>query len=84
VDAFVSTYEGISQIRKPNISIYVHQYELFKMHSIESVKEMYIRFTDIIHNLKSLRKVHSNEEILRKFLGSLLWNQWGAKVTTIK
>ena len=47
----------------------------------ESVKGMYTRFTDIVNNLKSLRKFYSNARMLPR---SPLRNQWGAKVVPIE
>jgi len=73
------------------MNMYIHQYELFKMHSDESIKDMFTQFTDITNNLKSLGKTYSNEEMVRKILQMvrkilqcLPKNKWGLKVTTIE
>ena len=70
-DKLVVTYEGTSQVRETKINILVHQYELFKMQPGETIKEMFIRFTDITNNLKSLGKTCTNEEMVRKVLRCL-------------
>ena len=50
----------------------------------ETIKEMFTRFTDITNNLKSLCKMYTNEEIVRKILWCLPKNKWGPKVTAIE
>ena len=47
-DKLVVTYEGTSQVKETKISIFLRQYELFKMIPDESVKVMFTRFTEII------------------------------------
>jgi len=42
----VVIYEGTSQIRETKINMFVHQYELFKMQSDETIKEIFTCFTD--------------------------------------
>ena len=59
-------HEGTIQVKKSKINILVHNYELFKMKSDESITKMFIRFTDIINDLKSLEKVYPNNEQVRK------------------
>ena len=54
------------------------------MHPGETIKEMFIRFTNIANNLKSFGKTFTNEEMVRKILRSLPKNKWGPKVTTIE
>ena len=65
------TYEGTNQVKESKINILVHNYELFKMKSDESITEMFTRFIDIINDLKSLGKVYPNNEQVRKILRSL-------------
>ena len=45
---------------------------------------MFTRFTDITNNLKSLGKMYTKEEMVRKILRCLLKNKWDPKVTTIE
>ena len=51
----------------------VHKYELFKMEPTESITGMYIRFTDIVNNLKILEKVYTDVDLCKKILRSLPW-----------
>ena len=78
------TYEGTSQVKETKISIFLRQYELFKMTPTETVKEMFTRFTQIVNNLDSLGKVFTNEEKVRKMLRSLPKGKWGPKVTAVE
>ena len=43
----------------------VHKYELFKMKPTENITSMHTRFTDIINNLKNLRKVYTDGDLCR-------------------
>ena len=45
---------------------------------------MFTRFTDITNNLKSLGKIYTNEEMVRKILCCLPKNKWGPKVIAIE
>jgi len=67
----IVTYKGTSQVRETKMNMFTHQYELFKMQSDESIKDMFTRFTDITNNLKSLGKTYTNEEMVRKILRCL-------------
>ena len=44
----------------------VHKYELFKIEPNESISGMFIRFTDIINNLKNLGRAYTDDELCRK------------------
>lgn len=77
------THEGTSQVKESKICMLVHNYELFKMKSDESISEMFTRFTDIINGLKSLGKSYSNVEMVRKIL-MCLPKSWAPKVTAIQ
>ena len=80
-DTLETTYEGTSQVCESKISLYVHQYKLLKMLLGESIKDMYIQFTKIINNLKSLEKPYNNEEMVMKVLQCLPRSKWGPKDT---
>ena len=56
-NTLIIIYEGTSQVKESKKSIYVHQYDVFKMLVNERVTEMYIIVTDTINNLKSLKKL---------------------------
>ena len=80
----IVTYEGTSQVRETKMNMFIHQYELFKMQSDESIKDMFTWFTDVTNNLKSLGKTYTNEEMVRKILWCFPKNKWGPKVTAIE
>ena len=83
-DKLVVTYEGTSQVKQTKINIHLRQYELFKMTTDESIKDMFTRFTEIVNNLDSLGKKFTNEEKVRKILRSLPKARWEPKVTAIE
>ena len=74
--------EGTNQVKESRIDMLVHSYELFKMNSDESISSMFTRFTKIINSLKSLGKIYTNSELVRKILRCLPKN-WETKVTAI-
>ena len=82
-DTLALAHEGSSQVRESKISILVHQYELFKMEEQESIDQMFGRFQTITNNLRSLGKVYTTQEHVRKILRSLP-RQWRPKVTAIQ
>lgn len=49
-------HERTNQVKKSKINILTHQYKLFNMEEVESIDEMFSRFTVIISDLKSLEK----------------------------
>ena len=81
-DRLKVTHEGTSQVKESKISILVYKYELFKMEQNKSISGMYIRFIDIMNNLKNLDKSYTDSELYRKIL-RFLPHSWKAKVTTI-
>ena len=60
--------------------MFVHEYELFVMKKDENIREMSTRFTNMVNCLKSLGKIYTNEENVRKILRSLP-KRWEAKKT---
>ena len=64
------------------MSMLVHENELFVMKKDENISEISTRFTNIINCLKSLGKIYTNEENVRKILRSLP-KRWEANKTTI-
>ena len=74
--------EGTSQVKEDNISMLVHDYEMFKMEPNESIASMQCRFLTITNSLNDLGKNYSNEEIMRKIL-RVLPKKWRPKVTAI-
>ena len=64
------------------MSIVVHEYELFVIKKDENISEMSTRFTNIVNCLKSLGKIYTNDENVRKILRSLP-KRWEAEKTAI-
>ena len=60
----------------------VHQYELFKMLSNESITNMFTRMTTITNNLDAHGTTYINVDIISKILRSLS-KTWETKVMTI-
>ena len=81
-DRLEVTHEGTNQVKETKINMLVHKYELFRMESNETIIDMFIRFTNIINNLKNLEKLYTDSDLCRKFLRSLP-RTWESKVTAI-
>ena len=77
------THEGTSQVKESKINILVHKYELFKIEPHETISDIFIRFTKIINELKSLRKDYSNSDLVCKIF-IFLSKTWKAKVIIIQ
>ena len=82
-DKLATTHEGTNQVKESKISMLTLDYELFKMKTDETIKEMSDRFTDVINGLKALGKTYPNKEMVKKLLNSLP-KSWEAKVTAIE
>ena len=61
----------------------MRKYELFEMGDRETIMDMYTRFTHITNELKSLGKIFTTEELVRKVL-RFFPRSWEAKVTAIQ
>jgi len=70
-------------VKDTKISILTYKYELFKIEEVETISEMFTRFTNILNELKGLGKTYENAEIIRKILRCLL-HSWSPKVTAIE
>jgi hypothetical protein len=77
------TYERTNQVKESKIDILVHQNELFKMLPSESMTSMFNRMTTITNSLDAFGRTHTNAEIMRKNLRSLL-KTWETKVMIIR
>ena len=51
------THEGTSKVKRSKIDMLMHKYELFQMKQEEPVQEMLTRFSNIINELESLKKL---------------------------
>jgi len=60
----------------------MRKYKLFEMGDRETIMDMYTRFTHITNELKSLGKIFTTEELVRKIL-RILARAWEAKGTAI-
>lgn len=60
-------HDGINQVKEFKINIFVYKYELFKIEQNESLIKMFIRFTNIINDLKSLSKSILTVNLFEKF-----------------
>ncbi|XP_070042936.1 uncharacterized protein [Nicotiana tomentosiformis] len=67
-DALQTAHEGTNQVKRSRIKLLMRNYELFPMKESEHVQEMMARFTIITNKLKSLGKVFTSEELVRKIL----------------
>ena len=65
------THQGASFMKETKINILVQQYEMFKMHSNETIAQMFARFTTITNDLNALGKSFTSTELVNKILRSL-------------
>lgn len=56
-DTLEVTHECTNQVKEAKIDILTHQYDLFKMKSDETIKDMYTRFTNIKNGFKSFKNL---------------------------
>ncbi|XP_073225551.1 uncharacterized protein [Cicer arietinum] len=75
-------HEGSSHVKEARIDMGVRDFELFEMKEDETIDEMFSRLTIILNNLRSLGKVYSVQERIRKILRSLP-KEWRHMVTAI-
>ena len=69
-DRLEVTHEGTSQVKESKINMLVHKYELFQMEPNETITSMFTCFTNIINCLKSLGRMYTNSDVVRKILRS--------------
>ena len=58
-------------MKETKINILLQQYEMFKMHSNETITQMFARFTTIINDLTALGKSYTSTELVNKILRCL-------------
>ena len=75
-------HEGTSHVKETRIDIGVRKFEIFEMSEEENIDEMYSRFTSIVNELRSLGKIYSPHDRIRKILRCLP-NTWRPMVTAI-
>jgi acyl-CoA hydrolase len=75
-------HEGTSHVKETRIDIGVRKFEIFEMNEEENIDEMYSRFTSIVNELRSLGKIYSPHDRIRKILRCLP-TTWRPMVTAI-
>jgi hypothetical protein len=75
-------HEGTSHVKETRIDIGVRKFEIFEMNEEENIDEMYSRFTSIVNELRSLGKIYSPHDRIRKILRCLP-STWRPMVTAI-
>src|SRR4030066_28518 len=75
-------HEGTSHVKETRIDIGVKKFEIFEMSENETIDEMYARFTTIVNEMRSLGKVYSTHDRIRKILRCLP-SSWRPMVTAI-
>ena len=64
-------HQGTSSMKETKINILVEQYEMFKMHSNETIAQMFVRFNTITNDVYTLGKSYTSTELVNKILRSL-------------
>jgi len=82
-DALQVAHEDTNQVKQSRIELLMGKFKLFEMGDRETVMDMYICFTHITNELKSLGKSFTTEELVRKIL-RFVPHSWEAKVTAIQ
>ena len=67
-DALQVEHEGTNQVKQSRIKLLMRKYELLEMGDRETIMDMYTRFIHITNELKSLEKIFTTEELVRKIL----------------
>jgi len=57
-DALRVHHEGTSHVKETRIDIGVRKFEVFEMGENETIDEMYVRFTTIVNEIRSLGKAY--------------------------
>jgi len=78
-----ANYEGSKKVRGAKATMFVHQYELFKMKDDESIEAMYSRFQTLVSGLHILKKSYVASDHVSKILRNLS-ARWRPKVTSIE
>ena len=75
-----SKYEGNKKVREAKATMFVHQYDLFRMKEDESIETMYSRIQTLVSGLQILKKSYVASDHVNKILRSLPV-KWRPKVT---
>lgn len=82
-DKLEVSYEGTTKVKEARITSLVNEYELFKMAEDENIEAMFLRFSKIVCELKSIGMVYSNGLQVIKLVRSL-YKAWESKATIIE
>jgi len=82
VASLCSNYEGNKKVLEPKATMFVHQYELFRMEN-EDIETMYSRFQNLVSGIQILKKSYVASDHVNKILNSLP-AKWRPKVTDIE
>ncbi|XP_070050950.1 uncharacterized protein [Nicotiana tomentosiformis] len=81
-EALQTAHEETIQVKQSKIDMLTTEYKLFNMKDDESIQDMHTRFTSIINELHSLRKIIPRNKLDRKIL-SVLPGSSESKVNSI-
>ena len=70
-DKLKVTHERTSQVNESKIALLSNQYEMFKMQANESITSWFDRYTTIVNQLNQLRRIISEDEMVKRLLRSL-------------
>ena len=65
------THQGTYSMKETKINILVQQCEIFKMHSNETIAQMFARFITITNDLNALGKSYTSTKLVSKIIRSL-------------
>ncbi|XP_070005977.1 uncharacterized protein [Nicotiana sylvestris] len=82
-DTLQVAHEGTPQVKRSRGTLLYSQYENFTMKEGETIQEMYIRFTILTNELKSLGRIILEEDNVEKILTRVLPVTWESKITAI-
>lgn len=82
-DRLEVTYEGTNKVKETIISVLGYKYELFQIKEGETIESMFAQQSKIIGELKSLEKLYSPIEYIRRVIRSYP-PQWHTKVISIE
>ena len=77
------THQGTNSMKEIKINILVQQYEMFKMHSNETIAQIFARFNTITNYLYALGKSYTSAKLVNKIL-RILPKAYQSKVVAIR
>ncbi|XP_070025734.1 uncharacterized protein [Nicotiana sylvestris] len=83
-DTLQVVYEGTPQVKRSRRTLMCSQYENFTMKEGKTIQEMYIMFTTLTNELKSLGRILPEEDRVEKILTRVLLVTWESKIIVIQ